>query len=121
MIRASVVAILLAVLLALAFPAAADLDPGRCETKRAVIAEVYRQIPAAFVTDLAGPIEGFFLGNLSRVTGYDYRGADVVLVRRPGGGRTLIIIFRAGCMDTSTTQDNLIIQPLLAMPIETEI
>lgn len=86
MIRASVGAILLVVLLAWLSPARADLDVGACETKPDVIAEVYKQIPAAFVTDLAGPVEGFFLGNLSRVTGYDYRDADVVLVRRPGGG-----------------------------------
>jgi hypothetical protein len=120
--RRAIVAIglLCVLLIAVTAPRAvlADAQAGTCETKAVVIAEVYRQIPNAFVTDLAGPLEQFFGSNLSRVEAYDFLGADFVLVRKPGHGNTLIVAFRGDCMSTSIIKDNLFVQPLLAMPME---
>jgi hypothetical protein len=103
----------------LVVPAHAELpEPGAavCETKAESIAYAERAIPAAIITDLAGTVEEFFATNLERVSAYDTEGADIVLIRRPGSGQTLILMFKSGCYSGWAAIDNLMVQPLMAAP-----
>lgn len=123
MIRATVAAILLVVLLALAFPASADVAPdaAACITKDRARMVALQEAPKAIITDLAGPQEEFFLTNLSRFEAYDFRDADIVLIRVPGRGHAVVAIFQAGCLIANPVYPNLYIIVLLSMPAEREI